>query len=96
MATKTFSSRADAEQLAFAEALARQEYGMSFGQYCGTVLLGAIQQEGKMPDLPAKKAGTRKRQALAVIKGFSKRPHNAEVGKMTDGEIRELIASRYE
>lgn len=33
MATKTFSSRADAEKLAYADALAKKEYGMSFGQY---------------------------------------------------------------
>ena len=59
MATKTFSGRADAEKILLAEALAQKEYGMSFGQYCGTVLLDAIQQEGKMPDLPQKKVSVR-------------------------------------
>lgn len=44
MATKTFSCRADAEKLAYADALAKKEYGMSFGQYCGTVLLNGIEK----------------------------------------------------
>lgn len=45
MATKTFSSRADAEKLAYAGCrLAKKECGMSFGQYCGTVLLNGIEQ----------------------------------------------------
>lgn len=96
MATKTFSGRADAEKILLAEALAQKEYGMSFGQYCGTVLLDAIQQEGKMPDLPQKKVSARKRHALAVIKSFPGRPHNPEIGRMTDEEIRDLIANRYE
>ncbi|MDO4289621.1 MAG: hypothetical protein Q4C41_00130 [Eggerthellaceae bacterium] len=95
MATKTFSSRADEKSLAFADALARQGYGMSFGQYCGTVLLDVIERTGKLPQLDAA-CDERKRQAASVIKGFSARVRHAEVGRMSDAEIRELIASRYE
>ena len=42
MATKTFSGRADAEKILLADALARQEYGLSFGQYCSGVLVDYI------------------------------------------------------
>ena len=46
MATKTFSGRADAEKILLADALARQEYGLSFGQYCSGVLVDYICETG--------------------------------------------------
>lgn len=45
MATRTFSGRVDEGALAFADALARRDYGLSFGQYCGTILLDSIQAQ---------------------------------------------------
>lgn len=94
--TKTFSSRADEGSLAFAEALAREKYGLSYGQYCGTILLDAIGRMGRMPDLPGGEDDPKKERAASFIKGFKARRRNEEIGKMSDEEIRGLIASRYE
>lgn len=96
MATKTFSSRADETALAFADALTQQEYGLSFGQYCGTLLLESIESAAKLPKLARKKVDRRKKRAAEIIKGFSKREHDASVAALDDVAIRDLIASRYE
>lgn len=96
MATKVFSSRADEGSLAFADALARKEYGLSFGQYCGTVLLRSIETTGRMPPLESKADADRKKRAASFIKGFSSHRKNPDIGKLSDSEIRSLIASRYE
>lgn len=96
MVTRTFSSRADEGQLAFADALSRREYGMSYGQYCGTVLLGSIEANGSLPR-PAKTEGSeRKKAAASLIRGFSAHARNPEVARLSDEAIRELIASRYD
>jgi hypothetical protein len=96
MTTKVFSSRADEGLLAYADALAHREYGLSYGQYCGTVLLEAIKRDGHMPQLASSKEPDAKAQAASFLKGFAKRKHDVSIGKMPDKEIRELIASRYE
>lgn len=96
MATKVFSSRADEGSLAFADALARKEYGLSFGQYCGTVLLRSIETTGRMPQLESKIDSDRKKRAASFIKGFSSRSKNPNIGRLSDDEIRDMIASRYE
>lgn len=97
MATKTFSGRAEGEAIAFADALLRREYGLSFGQYCGTVLLDSICETGQLPPLGAgRPVGEEKRRALSFIKGFAGQHRNASVGALSDEEIRDLIASRYE
>ena len=95
MSTKTFSGRVDSEALAFADALARRDFGLSFGQYCGTVLLESICSSGAMPSLPRQERPEKDR-AAAVIKGFAARGRNREIGRLTDSEVRDLIASRYE
>lgn len=94
MATKTFSGRVDEEALAFADALARREYGLSFGQYCGTILLDSIQVTGVMPSLPSPSPS--KGDAASFIKGFASRARHPEVGRLSDAEVRAMIASRYE
>ena len=96
MTTKVFSSRADESLLAYADALARREYGLSYGQYCGTVLLEAIKRDGCMPRLASSEDPDAKAQAASFLKGFAKRKHDASIGKMSDEEISEFIASRYE
>ncbi|WP_165046265.1 hypothetical protein [Adlercreutzia sp. ZJ138] len=95
MTTKTFSGRVDADTLAFADALAQRDYGLSFGQYCGTVLLGSIQATGSMPQLP-KSVQSKKSHAATIIKEFTVRGRNNAVGHMSDAEVRDMIASRYE
>lgn len=97
MATKIFSSRADENLLAFADALARKEYGLSFGQYCGTILLESIERSGCMPKLSQQEnAAKEKKEAARFIKDFALQGGNREIAVLSDEEIRELIASRYE
>ena len=96
MATKVFSSRADEGLLAYADALARREFGLSYGQYCGTVLLEAIKRGGRLPQPDLPEESSAKMRAASFLKGFAQRKHNEDIGMMSDEEIRELIASRYE
>lgn len=96
MATKVFSSRADERLLSFADALARKEYGVSYGQYCGTVLLRSIEASGCMPHLEPSKGDSKKKQAAAFIGSFSSLAQDPGIGRMSDSEIKDLIASRYE
>ncbi len=96
MATRTFSCRADEQSLAFADALARQEYGLSFGQYCGSVLLSYIDSTGRMPSLQAKALGQSKVEAASFIKGFASCATDPHIGRMSDAQLRDLVASRYE
>lgn len=96
MATKTFSGRADASGLAYADALTRERFGLSFGQYCSSILIDAIQQGAELPDAPRNGKLAAKRKAVQALKGFSLSHKNAEIGHMTDAQIADLIASRYE
>ena len=95
MATKTFSSRADEKRLAFADALTRERFGMSYGQYCGSLLLDAVCDGADLPQ-PSTRRDSRKADAVARMKAFSGKPHNPAIGLMSDAEIADLIASRYE
>ena len=96
MATKIFSGRADAGKLAFADTIARERFGMSFGQYCGSVLLDAVNQSGTLPEVAPKDPGDVKMRAVAVIKSIAAGEHDESIGRMSDEEIRNLIGSRYE
>ena len=95
MATKTFSSRADEKRLAYADALTREKFGMSFGQYCGSILLDAVYEGANLPQRPTRGEDA-KAKAIAQMKAFSRLPHNPAIGFMSDDEIKNLIASRYE
>ena len=96
MATKTFSSRADAEGLAFADAVAREQFGMSFGQYCGSVLVEAVRQGAALPRTPESGEAARRQAAIHSIKSIAARPHDARIGQLSDAQIKDLLASRYE
>lgn len=95
MATKVFSSRADEAGLAFADAVARERFGMSFGQYCGSVLVDAVQQGAELPSVPRSEGGSAKERAITKLKAIALRSHDAAVGRMSDAEIDDLLASRY-
>ncbi len=95
MATKTFSSRADEKRLAYADSLTRKHFNMSYGQYCGSILLDAICEGMSLPQ-PSGEESSAKTTAIARMKAISQRKHNARIGKMSDQEIKDLIASRYE
>lgn len=96
MATKIFSGRVDEDKLAFADALAQREYGLSFGQYCGSVLLDHIDSTGHFPALKSGTGHQDKVKAAAFIKSFASRATRPQIGHMSDTEIRDLVASRYE
>lgn len=96
MTTKTFSSRVDETVLAYMDALTRQQFGMSYGQYCGSVLIEAIREGAELPRPSSTDEAKRKESAIATMKAFSKRVHDEAVGRMTDEEIKDLIADRYE
>lgn len=96
MATKTFSSRVDEDDYAYVNALSHQEFGMSYGQYCGSVLVDTIRQEGKFPRPSHTDEVQRRKNAINELKAFSARPHNKEIGLLSDTEIKDMIASRYE
>lgn len=57
------------------------------------MLLEAIKRDGCMPRLASSEDPDAKAQAASFLKGFAKRKHDASIGKMSDKEIRELIAS---
>ena len=95
MATKTVSSRIDEKKLAVVEALTQAQYGMSFGKYCGSVLVDAVCDTGKLPKLETPKRQKRI-EALERMKELSSKFANPKIGLMSDAEIKDLIASRYE
>ena len=86
MATKTFSGRADAEKILLADALARQEYGLSFGQYCSGVLVA----------LPDTRVHSKKKGGVAMMLSLAKKHQGSDIARLSDQEIRDLVASRYE
>lgn len=95
MPTKTFSSRADAQKLSFANGLTRRELGMSFGQYCGSVVLDSICESASLPDLGSQKPASARVRAAEALKGISTRFSNPEIAQLSDAEVRDLLASRY-
>lgn len=96
MATKTFSSRTDEADLAYADAVTREQFGLSFGQYCGSVLIAAIKQGADLPTPASSEIQLKTAAAVDRLKAVATSRHNASVGRMTDAEIKDLIASRYE
>lgn len=95
MATKAFSSRADEKRLAYADALTREQFGMSFGQYCGSILVDAVYDGSPLPQRPTQ-GGSAKARAVEQMKAFSGLPHDPAIGRISDNEVKSLIASRYE
>ena len=96
MATKTFSGRADERRLADAEARARRDYGVSYGTYCGTILLDVIDDQGGLPR-PSRNAGVleTRQQAWSRMKERCAVFDNPAVAAMSDEELKDLVAERY-
>lgn len=95
MATKTFSGRADTKALAYADSITKEQFGMSFGQYCSSLLIEAVQQGATLPQPQQDDALSKKARALKQLKALVKQPHNEEIGKLSDSEVKDLIAARY-
>ena len=97
MPTKTFSGRAEERDLRFADALAREQFGVSFGTYCATTFIQALKSGAELPHAPESEESKRKHLAIAAMKRICDvEPINPDIGRMSDAEIKDLIASRYE
>ena len=84
MATKTFSGRADAEKILLADALAR---------YCSGVLVDYICETGALPDT---RVHSKKKGGVAMMLSLAKKHQGSDIARLSDQEIRDLVASRYE
>ena len=69
---------------------------MSYGQYCGSVLIDAIRQGESLPRPSRTSETQRKQAAISTLKNFSRQHKNEAVGRLSDAQIKDLIASRYE
>ncbi|MDO5118347.1 MAG: hypothetical protein Q4D34_07665, partial [Eggerthellaceae bacterium] len=79
MPTKTFSGRAEEKKLSYADSLVRRRFGMSFGQYCATILIDAIYDGADLPELGKDADKLAKRQrALQGMKELSLEFVNSE------------------
>lgn len=97
MATKTFSGRAEEDKLAYADALTQREYGISYGQYCATVLLNQVQLQHALPVFARENdAPTRRVAALHRLREMSEQLRGSKLATMDEGEMKALVASRYE
>lgn len=96
MATKTFAGRVEEGSLSFMNSLTRKQFGMSYGQYCSSVLIEAVKEGAELPSPASGSTDGRRRAAVLKMKSLSKQGRNKEVGMMSDAEIKDLIASRYE
>ena len=96
MTTKTFSSRVDADKLAYADAMARQQFGMSFGQYCGSVLIDAIREGSELPEPNRPSRDDAKADAIARIKSIASLSFESESSRSSTRSTRNPFARRYE
>lgn len=96
MPTKTFSGRAELDKLAYADALAMQEYGISYGQFCSSILLDFIQEKRALPAVGLE-AGLQQQRidALKRLRAMGKRLEGSKLATMSDEEMKQQIASRY-
>ncbi len=93
MPTKTFSGRVEAFKLGVVEEVVRQRKGMSFGQYCSSELVDFIFDTGELPETTPPKDP---REGIAFMKTLTEKHGITAVSSMSDDEIRNLIAERYE
>ncbi len=96
MPTKTFAGRTDEKNLAYINAVTQAQFGLSYGQYCSSVLIDAVKQGAELPRPGTSDAASRRKAAIAKMKRLSQAPKNKEIGLMSDDAIKDLIASRYE
>lgn len=94
MATKTFSGRVDAEKFLLADALARQELGISFGQYCSGMLVDYICETGALPDTRIKQK--RKGKGVSKMLSLACAHAKSDMSTLSDQEIKDMLAARYE
>lgn len=96
MPTVVMSTRVDADQLKFADKLAKEKYGCNFAKFCKMMLsqisinkaMPIVENKPKIPDKERKRI-------LVSIKKIGENPAHPEIALMSDKEIRDLIAERY-
>lgn len=93
MGTKIVSGRVDEQKLEYAEAITREQLGISFGQYCSSVVVDYICATGTLPVVEMVDSY---QEAFKKLIELSDEPGNRAIGAMSDDEIRDLIASRYD
>ncbi len=96
MATKTFSARTDERALSYAETLAQTQFGMSFGQYCGSILIDIAKRDAKLPEPHPGMVDSARTKAAATMRAITAGTRNTAIGMLSDEEIKRLIASKYE
>ena len=99
MATAVMSARCDKDKLAFADKLARKQYGMSFAKYCGTIVLNQACEARELPKFEERNTLAQKQSdhenLMKSIREFGKKAKHSEVGEFSDSEIKDKIESRY-
>ena len=97
MATQVFSARADADKLKYADNIARRECGMSFAQYCGTVVLNYVCERRHLPVSKEKMKAEeieRKKKALRDIQEIAESLRGTDAENLTDEQVKWMIRSR--
>lgn len=95
MASRSFSITAEEAAFEYADEATHQLFGMSYGEYCGSVLIKAIQQGVELPKASHIDEADQRKNAVAKMQAFSKHAHNEAIGHMSDEEIKNLISVRY-
>ena len=96
MQTKTFSGRADVEKLSFADALTEREYGISYGQFCSSVLLDHIHTQHALPEIDFTSSEAEQRAvALKRLREMKTRLEGSSLATATSEELKQRIAGRY-
>ena len=97
MATQVFSARADADKLKYADNIARRECGMSFAQYCGTVVLNNVCERRHLPVSKEKMKAEeieRKKKALRDIQEIAESLRGTDAENLTDEQVKWMIRNR--
>lgn len=95
MATKTISGRAEEKDPLFADAATHEQFGTSFGTHYADTLIQAAHQSCELPQPDHGSAVSRKKAAVSRAKQLCELPRNPTIGRMSDQETEDLIASRY-
>ena len=95
MKTKTFSGRASMDKLAFADALAEREFGMSYGQFCSSTMLDYVCEHRSFPDVSSSEQAAERAGAFTRLREMGKRLEGSSLADLDDAQMKERIAGRY-
>ena len=96
MTTTVMSARVDANQLKFADKLAKTNYGCNFAKYCTMLLSNAFETKSLPKINQGKKVSNgEQKEILGFIKTFRQNATHPEIATLSDSELKDLIAKRY-